>query len=139
MEAPMCNHNDFTRTPKRNSEVHREKRHQSALERLGSKNPKCIFCGADDPSILEKHHIAGRGFDRHTVIVCRNHHRKLSDLQKDHPQKIAEPPDVLEIIAHFLLGLADLFEFLIEKMREFAAQLLERADPNRDNLEPGQS
>jgi hypothetical protein len=62
----------------------------------------------------------------------------LSDRQKDYPEKITEIPDALEAIAHFLLGLADLFEFLIEKLREFAGQLIERADPNRDNIEPVQ-
>ena len=76
---------------------------------------------------------------RDTVIVCRNHHRKLSDLQKDHPEKIADPPDPLEIIAHFLLGLADLSEFLVDKFRGFAHQLIESADPNRDNVEPVRS
>ena len=59
---------------------------------------------------------------------------KAERLQKDHPEKIAEPPDVLEVIAHFLLGLADLFELLIAKFRVFAAELIDRADPNRDNV-----
>lgn len=120
----------------RTNKLRRETRLQRAYERLGRRNPSCIFCGEDDPRVLEKHHIAGRAYEEHTVIVCRNHHRKLSDLQKDHPEKIADPPDALEIIAHFLLGLADLFEFLVQKFREFAAQLLERADPNRNNVEP---
>jgi hypothetical protein len=34
------------------------------------------------------------------------------------------PNDCLEKIGHFLLGLADLFELLIQKMREFARELL---------------
>ena len=85
---------------------------------------------------VAKHHVAGQAYDaKSTVIVCRNHHRKLSDLQKDHPGKIAEPPDSLEKIAHFLLGNADLLELQIGKYREFAKDLLERADPNRDNVE----
>jgi hypothetical protein len=126
----------FERDPEKEIEIRREARRQRAIERLGIKNAKCIYCGESDPIVLEKHHIAGQAYDQSTVIVCRNCHRKLSDRQKDHPDKIQDPPDTAEIIAHFLLGLADLFEFLIEKFREFAAQLMERADPNRDNVEP---
>ena len=118
------------------TEINRDARRRRALERLGTKNPKCLFCDEDDPLCLELHHPAGRAYDGTTVIVCRNHHRKLSDRQKDQPDKIQDPPDRLEVIAHFLLGLADLFEFLIAKLREFAGELTERADPNRGNVEP---
>jgi hypothetical protein len=45
---------------------------------------------------LERHHIAGRTFGDENVPVCRNCHRKLSDLQKDHPPHIGAPPDPLE-------------------------------------------
>ena len=120
------------------AELRRAARRERAYERLGIRSPKCVRCGETDPLVLEKHHLAGQGYASDTVIVCRNCHRKLSDLQKDHPEKIGDPSDALEIIAHFLLGLADLFEFLIDKFREFAGELLDRADPNHDNLEPGQ-
>src|SRR5579872_5605646 len=126
----------FKRDRAKEMKLRCEARRQRAIERLGTKNPKCLYCPESDPIVLERHHLAGRDYDEATVIVCRNCHRKLSDRQKDHPEKIADPPDALEVIAHFLLGLANLFEFLIEKFREFAAQLLDRADPNRDNLEP---
>ncbi len=128
----------FRRDPKKETEIRREARRQRAIERLGTKNPTCAFCAESDPIVLERHHLAGRAYDEDTIIVCRNHHRKLSDRQNDHPEKIAEPADALEVIAHFLLGLADLFEFLIDKLREFAGQLIEQADPNRDNIEPAQ-
>ena len=117
-------------------ELRRLTRRQRAIERLGTNNPRCVHCGESDPLVLELHHVAGQAYESSTVIVCRNCHRKLSDLQKDHPGKIADPPDRLEVIAHSMLGLADFFEFLVAKFREFAAQLLERADPNRDNVEP---
>jgi hypothetical protein len=116
--------------------LRRERRRQGAIERLGTNNARCVFCGESDPRVLERHHIAGRAHADDTIIVCRNHHRKLSDLQKDHPDKITEIPDALEVIAHFLLGLADFFEFLIGKLREFAKQLLARADENSLNVEP---
>ncbi len=134
-------HNDDKGTGERDrgkeTELRRETRRQRAIERLGTQNPRCINCPEDDPLVLEKHHLEGQAFGGSVVIICRNCHRKLSDRQKDHPEKIADLADAREVIAHFLLGLADLFESLIEKFREFAAQLIERADPNRDNVEPG--
>ncbi len=133
------NRNDGnTRDRAKEAELRRAARRERAFERLGTRNPRCIYCDVTDPLLLERHHVAGREHGNDTVIVCRNHHRQLSDLQKEHPEKIGDPSDTLESIAHFLLGLADLFEFLIDKFREFAGQLLDRADPNRDNLEPGQ-
>lgn len=120
----------------RDTELRRHARRQRAIERLGVENPKCVRCPENDPLVLERHHIAGQAYDEATVIMCRNCHRKLSDLQRDHPEKIQDPPDALEQIAHFLMGLADLFEFLIGKLREFAKELIDRADPNRDNVEP---
>ena len=131
--------NDTKRPPDKELEIRRERRRQAAFERLGSNNPACVICGENDPLVLEKHHLEGQAFGDTLVPICRNCHRKLSDIQKDHPKQITEIPDALEIIAHFLLGLADLFAFLVGKLREFAQQLIERADPNRDNLEPVQA
>jgi hypothetical protein len=129
--------NAFKRDQEKETEIQRDARRQRAIERLGCSNPACVVCGENDPLVLEKHHLEGQAFGNTLVIVCRNHHRKLSDRQKDHPGKIGDPPDELEKIAHFLMGLTDLFELLIKKLREFAAKLIKRADPNRDNLEPG--
>jgi len=108
-----------------------EIRRQRALERLGTNNPRCSICPEDDWRCLERHHIAGLCNDDETVIICRNHHRKLSDAQKDHPAPIGSPPDPLERIAHFLLGVADLFELLIERLREFAATIIAQAGAGR--------
>ena len=104
----------------------REARRQRALERLGTDNPRCS-CGENNPHCLERHHIAGRAYGNETVIRCRTCHRKLSDLQKDHPERIGAPPDPLECIAHFLFGIADLFELLIVTLRKFAQVLIEQA------------
>jgi hypothetical protein len=103
----------------------RERRLQRRLEYLGTNNPRCIHCGENDPLCLELHHIAGGDFDDMTVIECCNCHRKLSDSQIDHPKQLSKPPIDLECIAHFLLGLADWFELLVGRLREFAAALLE--------------
>jgi hypothetical protein len=104
----------------------REARHQRALERLGPNNPRCCICVEDDPRCLERHHIPGRGHGDEEAIVCRNCHRKLSDMQEDHPSQIGTPPDPVEHIAHFMFGIADLFELLIKKLREFGALLIEQ-------------
>jgi hypothetical protein len=108
-------------------EKEQERRKQKALERLGTNNPVCVLCGETDWRCLELHHIAGKPFDGALVIVCRNWHRKLSDMQKDHPQPASTPPDPLERIGHFLLGLADLFALLVEKLHEFGQDLISRA------------
>ena len=104
-------------------ELNRERRRQRALERLGSNNPRCLFCPCDDPLALELHHIAGRASDDETVICCRNCHRQLSDYQKDHSLWQGNPASELEPIWRFLLGLADFFEMLVKRLREFAVKL----------------
>ena len=110
-----------------NIENEQERRKQKAIERLGTNNPVCVLCGETDWRCLELHHIAGKSFDDALAILCRNCHRKLSDLQKDHPQPASTPPDLIERIGHFLLGLADLFALLVEKLREFGDDLIVRS------------
>ena len=61
------------------------------------------------------------------VIVCRNCHRKLTDLQNDHPPHIGKRPTTDESMGHFLLGQADLFVLLAIKLKEFGEHLIERA------------
>ena len=110
-----------------NSEKEQERRKQKALERLGSNNPVCVVCGEADWRCLELHHIAGKSFDDALATSCRNCHRKLSDMQKDHPQPASTPPEQLDRIGHFLLGLADLFALLVEILREFGHGLIVRS------------
>lgn len=111
----------------KDSELNRERRKQASLERLGTNHPKCIYCGENHWECLELHHLGGRKNDPFTVIYCRNCHRRLSDLQKDHPKQDRPPSDLTEAIGHFLLGLADFLVLLIEKLREFGNALIERA------------
>ena len=105
-----------------------ERRRQKVFERLGSNNPRCVNCGEDTPACLEKHHIAGRAFADEEVIVCCNCHRTLSDKQFDHPRtlkpQLGSPPNLLIMIAKFLLGVADLFELLISTFRVIATHLI---------------
>jgi hypothetical protein len=104
-----------------------ERRKQAALERLGTNNPRCICCGEDHWECLELHHMGGKNNSEFTVIICRNCHRKLSNLQKDHPKQDQPPKDLLEAIGIFLLGLADFFLLLIDKLKEFGHALIDRA------------
>lgn len=105
-----------------------ERRKQQRLRKLGSNNPVCGTCGERSWQVLEAHHVADFGRDETTVIVCANCHRKLSDLQKDHPgfDPSAEPS--LDRVGHFLLGLADLLGIVVEKLREFAHLLIDLAN-----------
>ena len=104
-----------------------ERRRCRALRRLNSEEPKCCLCGEADWRCLEAHHLAGQAFDATTVVVCRNCHRRLSDDGLDHPAADDASDPLLTRIAHFLLGLADALAMLIERLRAFAADLIDRA------------
>src|SRR3984885_578365 len=118
-------------------ELNRERRRQRSLERLGANNPRCPFCGFNNPLALELHHIAGEAFDYTEVPVCRNCHRTLSDWQKDHPACIGDQPNDLERVGHALLGLADMFELLVNWLREHARNLIAAATQTSDSNTKG--
>lgn len=111
--------------PKSNPEIRR----QAALRRLGCDDPRCVRCGEDEPSCLELHHIAGQAYDDATIILCRNCHRKASYVQRDHPPQVNDPPGLAEQAGQFMLGLADMFELLIEVCRRFGLALIESCRP----------
>lgn len=124
--------NDRDKERKRKQkQVNQDRRRQAALERLGTNDPRCIFCGEDDPHCMEAHHLAGKAYDDFTAPHCRNCHRKQSNRQHDHPKKSAGEPTFEEIVGRFLLGLADFFELLIEKLREFGEALILGCSPAR--------
>ncbi len=107
------------------NEIEREKRRQQRFECLGVDTPVCVVCGETDERCLERHHIAGRAYHDAEAIICRNCHRKLSDDQRDHPNATASPPHQLECIGHFLIGVADLFLLLAEKLYQFGHDLVD--------------
>jgi hypothetical protein len=96
---------------------------QRALQRLGSDHPQCILCGESDYRCLELHHPAGKAFDAQTVIYCRNCHRKQSDASANTASPVNPP--LMERIGHYLLGLADLFLALVERLQAFGHALLD--------------
>ena len=105
----------------------KEARKQKRLEVLGSNHPVCVVCGEDSWQCLEQHHIAGQAYGDDLCNVCRNCHRILSDDQKDHPSQITKNPTSLETIGHLLLGLADLFALIVERLRECGQFLIQAA------------
>jgi 5-methylcytosine-specific restriction endonuclease McrA len=105
----------------------REARLRRKLENLGFDEPKCLFCGEDDPFCLELDHIAGRAHDETVWPLCRNCHARRTHLQKDHPPKGPDLRQEDEQLGRFLLGLADFFEMLIEKLRAWGSELIAKA------------
>lgn len=104
-----------------NAEIRRQRR----LRRLDASKPRCVVCGCDDVRCLEAHHLAGQAYHGELHWVCRNCHRKLSDAQQDHPGPVTYPPSFLEVVAHYLLGLAEMLRLIVETLVEFARQLIE--------------
>jgi hypothetical protein len=105
-----------------------EARLRKALERLGTDDPKCAHCPETNPLLLERHHVAGRQFGDATVVECVKCHILLSDMQKDHPQRIGDnPPGTWECIGHLLLNLADLLRLAAAKIEEVGRGLIDYA------------
>lgn len=114
-------------------EIARETRKQRRLEMLGTNTPRCGTCGHNRWQSIEKHHPSGIARDKTTtVLICRNCHRELSDNQKDHPAFHPGTDKTLDMIGHFMLGLADMLRMIIEKLYEFGLALIERAASPRD-------
>jgi hypothetical protein len=74
---------------------------------------------------------AGRAFGNDCVIVCRNHHRKLTDKQKEHPPIKVGKPSLDECRGRRLLGIADALELLnnpeqlVRLIRQIGLDLIE--------------
>ena len=109
-----------------NSYPDAETRLETAYKRLGTRNPSCVSCAETDARCLELHHMAGRAQHDDLVPVCRNCHRKLSDAQYDRTETDAAHP-TMEMMGNYLMGLADLFRMLAERLAEFGEWLLASA------------
>ena len=104
-----------------------EDRLEQQYKRLRTRSPRCVTCAESNPFCLELHHIAGRKHHEDLSIVCRNCHRKLTDLQKDHAPEGTEPMGLLATIGHYLLGLCDLLAMVVTTLRQFGKSLIEAA------------
>jgi len=103
-----------------------ERQKQNRLEQLGTNEPVCLACGKDHWAVFEKHHIAGCRYCAMTILHCKNCHAEATALQKGHPPPQRDEPSKEEIIGRLLMGLADFFELLIEKLREFGEYLIKK-------------
>lgn len=104
-----------------------ETRKQRRLRALGSNEPRCATCGEDRWQALELHHVAGQAHDETTIILCRNCHRVMSDVQRDHPPVQLSVDPRMEALGRFLLGLADMLRIVVEKLIAFGRELIARA------------
>lgn len=110
-----------------------EDRLELRYRKLKTRKPICVGCGETDPFCLEEHHIAGSRHHQDTVIVCRNCHRKLSNLQLDHVPKMAEErTGQLAKIGHYLLGVSDSHTRTAATLRRFG-DLLIADDPDEES------
>jgi hypothetical protein len=109
---------------KRRSTDDCERRKQSRLHKLGTDNPCCAVCGNSDWRVIEEHHVAGRKHHSQVVLLCANHHRILTDDQKDHLQTSPGADELLAQIGNFLLGLANMLAVIVDRLHEFGATLI---------------
>jgi hypothetical protein len=105
-----------------------ERRKQSKLHRIGTNTPRCAICGNSDWRVIEEHHPDSRKRDKLVVLLCANDHRIVTDDQKDHPPGIYGCDPFLLSVGKFLLGLADMFAIIIERLYEFGEALIARAN-----------
>ena len=78
--------------------------------------------------LIEEHHPDTRNRDKLTVLLCANDHRIVTDDQKDHPPGREGCDPFLLSVGNFLLGLADMFAIIIERLYEFGEALIARAN-----------
>jgi hypothetical protein len=109
------------------------RRKRSRLHKLGTDNPRC-WCGNNDWRVIEEHHPDTRKRDHLTVLLCANHHRIVTDDQKDHPKENPGCDEFLASVGNFLLGLADMLELVLDRLYEFGEALIARA--NESALKP---
>lgn len=111
------------------------KRHrlERCFRRLGTRNPVCVICGEDDPHCLELHHIAGIDNHDDTVILCRNCHRKLTDMQHDHASPLSTDVDDESVKAgRYIQGLGDVLTKLGPSLKQLGDSLIRRPDQKED-------
>jgi hypothetical protein len=116
MTKPKCPADDY------------ERRKQSRLHKLGTNNPRCAMCHESDWRVIEEHHPDTRKRDSLVVLLCANHHRIVTDAQKDHPNEMPGCDDLLVRIGSFLLGLADMLKTILDRLYEYGEALIARAN-----------
>lgn len=104
----------------------RERRYRQKRKDLGSEHPRCIICGEDDLDMLEGDHVAGRAHDDQVMPLCKNHHAKRTQFQREQP-RAGNPSSWLEQLGRWLLSMAEYFEMMIPNLRRFGEWILRLA------------
>lgn len=129
-----------------------ERRREQAYERLGTRTPRCRHCNENDPVALtgrhpdivcyqckavcdgkpptEDHHVGGKGNHPFKVPIPANDHRRLNDMQNDHPDRTRQNPDgsPLLALAAVLRGWIDILHQIIEGLVGRIPTALENLD-----------
>jgi hypothetical protein len=106
-----------------------ERRKQACAERLRTNNFICIGCGCTYSCASERHHIAGKHYDKlHIEDICATCHCRLTEAQRSHPHPINEPPSDIESAAHYNLGVSDLFALRARLGEDYGNKLLRIAN-----------
>lgn len=113
-----------------------ERRKQARLETLGTNQPLCGGCGESDWRTFEEHHLAGRKNDPRTVPLCASDHRRVTDMQKDHPVVLEGADPLLATAGELMLNLADILTVVIDKLLDYGATLIARAS-SAETIENG--
>ena len=90
----------------------------------GFSDPRCVVCGEGRIWRLELDHIAGQKHDTTCSPLCANCHADRTFLQSLEPPGGENPANVFEMIGRWLLGIAEWFELIVEKLYYFAEYLI---------------
>jgi hypothetical protein len=90
-------------------------------------DPGCVVCGEQRIWRLELDHVAGQNHDPTCSPLCGNCHADRTFLQGLEPPGGDNPKNVFEVIGRWLLGLAQYFELIVDKLWQFGEFLIELA------------
>jgi hypothetical protein len=93
--------------------------------RNGDYRPACIFCGEDDPLVLEKHHTFGRAYSDDLVLLCKNCHTKVTAGQNlVAPKARSKNASLLDRLIYALLTFILLIELGIDTLKKIFYEIL---------------
>jgi len=93
----------------------------------GFPDPRCIVCGEKRVWCLELDHLAGQKRDDTCSPLCGNCHAERTFLQSLEPPGGESPTNVFEVIGRWLLGIAEWFELIVDKLWQFGEFLIDLA------------
>ena len=105
----------------------REAGKRKKQRRLGKDDLCCIACGETHPAAFDHDHVAGQKHHDQTWPLCKTHHAIRTAWQKGEPSPSDNPRNPLEVIGHWLLGMAAYFEMLVAYLKRFGTFLIDLA------------